>query len=116
MMRALSRRRIARRSLVLVRRGLDVLDQLQKLVFADESLEGRHNGLISGGDFGLDGPREDPRGPRQGQAKVIRGGSYLCHDSYCDRYRVAARSSNTVSSSTGNMGFRCARDAWARNR
>ena len=42
--------------------------------------------------------------------KVMRGGSYLCHDSYCFRYRVAARSSNTLDSSTGNMGFRCARD------
>ena len=57
-----------------------------------------------------DDPRENPRGPRQGEAKAIRGGSYLCHDSYCNRYRVAARSSNTGSSSTGNMGFRCARD------
>jgi formylglycine-generating enzyme required for sulfatase activity len=46
-----------------------------------------------------------------GEAKVIRGGSYLCHASYCNRYRVAARSSNTIASSTGNMGFRCARDA-----
>jgi formylglycine-generating enzyme len=60
-------------------------------------------------DFG-DDARENPRGPRRGEAKVIRGGSYLCHDSYCNRYRVAARSSNTGSSSTGNMGFRCARD------
>lgn len=45
-----------------------------------------------------------------GQGKVIRGGSYLCHYSYCNRYRVAARSFNTPDSSTGNMGFRCARD------
>ena len=28
----------------------------------------------------------------------MRGGSYLCHDSYCHRYRVAARSSNTAES------------------
>lgn len=42
--------------------------------------------------------------------KAIRGGSYLCHHSYCNRYRVAARSSNTIDSSTGNMGFRCVRD------
>jgi len=42
------------------------------------------------------------------QAMVTRGGSYLCHDSYCNRYRVAARSSNTIDTSTGNMGFRCA--------
>ena len=38
----------------------------------------------------------------------MRGGSYLCHDSYCHRYRVAARSSNTPESTSGNTGFRCA--------
>ncbi len=56
-----------------------------------------------------DGGSVDPKGPQRGEAKVIRGGSYLCHDSYCNRYRVAARSSNTPDSSTGNMGLRCAR-------
>ena len=40
--------------------------------------------------------------------KVIRGGSYLCHDSYCTRYRVSARTFNTADSSSGNLGFRCA--------
>jgi len=53
---------------------------------------------------------QDPVGPPAGDRRVIRGGSYLCHDSYCFRYRVAARSSNTPDSSTGNMGFRCVRD------
>jgi formylglycine-generating enzyme required for sulfatase activity len=43
--------------------------------------------------------------------RVMRGGSYLCHDSYCNRYRVAARSSNTAESASGNTGFRCANDA-----
>ncbi len=38
--------------------------------------------------------------------RSVRGGSYLCHRSYCNRYRLAARSSNTPDSSTGNMGFR----------
>jgi sulfatase modifying factor 1 len=38
--------------------------------------------------------------------RVLRGGSYLCHDSYCNRYRNAARSSNTPDSSMGNAGFR----------
>ncbi len=52
--------------------------------------------------------REDPRGPAHGSEKVIRGGSYLCHASYCNRYRVAARTSNSMQSSTGHMGFRCA--------
>jgi formylglycine-generating enzyme required for sulfatase activity len=48
--------------------------------------------------------------------RVIKGGSYLCHESYCSRYRVAARSSNTPNSSTGNMGFRTALDATAEGR
>ncbi|WP_308203075.1 MULTISPECIES: SUMF1/EgtB/PvdO family nonheme iron enzyme [Dietzia] len=44
-----------------------------------------------------------PRGPPN-------GGSYLCHDSYCYRYRVAARSANTAGSATAILGFRCVRD------
>jgi formylglycine-generating enzyme len=48
-----------------------------------------------------------------GRAKVIRGGSYLCHESYCNRYRVAARSRNTPDSTTGHMGFRVAADSQA---
>lgn len=51
-------------------------------------------------------PRHAPAGPVVGDTRVIRGGSYLCHDSYCNRYRNAARSSNTPDSSTGNCGFR----------
>ncbi|MGC0252728.1 formylglycine-generating enzyme family protein [Pseudactinotalea sp. Z1748] len=39
---------------------------------------------------------------------TIRGGSYLCHDSYCNRYRVAARTLNAGDSSSGNTGFRIA--------
>lgn len=56
-------------------------------------------------------PRTDPTGPARGASKVIRGGSYLCHRSYCNRYRVAARTSNTPDSTTGHMGFRCAGEA-----
>ena len=41
---------------------------------------------------------------------AIRGGSYLCHESYCNRYRVGARSSNTSDTTTGNIGFRVAFD------
>ena len=61
--------------------------------------------------FHISAPRDNPQGPPSGNSKTIRGGSYLCHDSYCNRYRVAARTSNTPDSSTGNLGFRCARDA-----
>ncbi len=62
-------------------------------------------------NFHINGPRDNPQGPPSGTSKTIRGGSYLCHDSYCNRYRVAARTSNTPDSSTGNLGFRCVRDA-----
>lgn len=48
----------------------------------------------------------NPTGPPEGTERVMRGGSYLCHHSYCNRYRVAARSKNTPDSSTGNIGFR----------
>lgn len=57
-----------------------------------------------------DDTRRAPTGPPNGDAKVIRGGSYLCHESYCHRYRVAARTKNTIDSTTGHMGFRCAAD------
>jgi formylglycine-generating enzyme required for sulfatase activity len=49
----------------------------------------------------------DPTGPASGEAKVMKGGSFLCHASYCNRYRVAARTSNTADSATSNIGFRC---------
>lgn len=52
----------------------------------------------------------NPQGPPTGTARVLKGGSYLCHRSYCNRYRVAARSSNTPDSATTNMSFRCVRD------
>ncbi|RJK93892.1 formylglycine-generating enzyme family protein [Vallicoccus soli] len=54
--------------------------------------------------------RVDPQGPPTGSSRVVRGGSYLCHDSYCNRYRVAARTGNTPDSTTGHTGFRCAAD------
>jgi sulfatase modifying factor 1 len=44
-------------------------------------------------------------------SKAARGGSYLCHDSYCRRYRVSARNALTPDSFSGNVGFRCVRDA-----
>ncbi len=57
---------------------------------------------------------ENPTGPSAPSEpelrRVMRGGSYLCHASYCNRYRVDARSSNTPDSSTSNLGFRCVRD------
>ncbi len=49
----------------------------------------------------LDPVWTEPTGRRS-----MRGGSFLCHASYCNRYRVAARGSNTPSSASSNVGFR----------
>ena len=51
--------------------------------------------------------RINPQGPANGVVKVLKGGSYLCHRSYCNRYRLAARIGNSVDSTTGHAGFRC---------
>ena len=57
--------------------------------------------------------RRNPRGPEPaGQVRrTQKGGSYLCHRSYCNRYRLGARTGNTPDSATTNAGFRCACDA-----
>lgn len=41
---------------------------------------------------------------------VTKGGSYLCHESYCMRYRPAARHSQDSESPTNHTGFRCVKD------
>lgn len=51
----------------------------------------------------------NPTGPPTGTQKIQKGGSYLCHESYCNRYRLSARIGNTPDSSGGNVGFRCVR-------
>ena len=55
---------------------------------------------------------QDPNGPatamdRQ-QQRVQRGGSFLCHDSYCTRYRPGARQGAAADSGTSHAGVRCA--------
>ncbi|PRA00431.1 sulfatase modifying factor 1 (C-alpha-formyglycine- generating enzyme 1) [Arthrobacter sp. MYb224] len=51
-------------------------------------------------------PELNPQGPTIGRGRVMRGGSHLCHESYCNRYRVSARSYNTADSASSNTGFR----------
>lgn len=53
-------------------------------------------------------PTRDPRFDICTGRRSMRGGSFLCHDSYCNRYRVAARSSNTPTTSASNIGLRVA--------
>jgi formylglycine-generating enzyme required for sulfatase activity len=47
---------------------------------------------------------------RKADAKLLKGGSHLCHQSYCHRYRIAARTSNTPDTSTSHIGMRIAFD------
>lgn len=59
------------------------------------------------------GPSEgcDRRYPLSKNIKVIRGGSFLCHESYCAGFRPSARMSATADSAMPHLGFRCAKDA-----
>lgn len=41
------------------------------------------------------------------EERVVKGGSYLCHPSYCHRYRVAGRTFTAPDASSGHTGFRC---------
>jgi formylglycine-generating enzyme len=43
--------------------------------------------------------------------KVVKGGSYLCADSYCQRYRPAARRPQMIDTGMSHIGFRCVRRA-----
>jgi len=51
---------------------------------------------------GADRSREEALGPR-----VIKGGSYLCAENYCRRYRPAARHAQDARTTTSHLGFRC---------
>jgi len=63
-------------------------------------------------------PAVDPSGPTQARfdplaptiaQRVLKGGSFLCADSYCMRYRPSARIAESVDTSTCHVGFRCVR-------
>jgi formylglycine-generating enzyme required for sulfatase activity len=56
---------------------------------------GARGGSIAAGD--------QARVPR----KVMKGGSHLCAENYCQRYRPAARYAQPVDTTTGHVGFRC---------
>lgn len=55
-------------------------------------------------------PERNPTGPADGWPRIQRGGSFLCHASYCERYHVHSRTRNDPDSSTSNAGFRVAAD------
>ena len=43
--------------------------------------------------------------------RLSKGGSFLCHASYCHRYRIAARTGSSPDTSTSHQGFRLVYDA-----
>ncbi|WP_452224029.1 formylglycine-generating enzyme family protein [Lacinutrix chionoecetis] len=47
----------------------------------------------------------NPQNPYQVEM-VMKGGSYLCHDSYCASYRISARMSTSKDSGSDHLGFR----------
>lgn len=57
------------------------------------------------------GPQKsfDPREPYTAK-KVLRGGSFLCNDSYCSGYRVARRMKSSPDTGLEHTGFRCVKD------
>lgn len=65
---------------------------------------GLHN--MTGNVWEWTSSRFSPTDPRA----VMRGGSYLCHESYCRRYRTSARTVTTPDTSLGHTGFRIAVD------
>jgi sulfatase modifying factor 1 len=54
-------------------------------------------------------PVRNPKGPLNGDLHVAKGGSYLCHASYCMRYRTSSRQGLDPRTATGHIGFRVAK-------
>lgn len=53
---------------------------------------------------------QDPYTPK----RVLRGGSFLCNDSYCSGYRVARRMKSSPDTGLEHTGFRCVKDVTAK--
>lgn len=62
--------------------------------------------------------RKNPKGPSSSYdpqepglvKRVQRGGSFLCNDQYCERYKAGARGKGEINSPTNHIGFRCVKD------
>ena len=63
----------------------------------------------SADDYYARSPRSDPQGPPSGEERVLRGGSWMCSENFCQGFRAAARMSSAPDSGLNNLGFRCAR-------
>lgn len=69
-------------------------------------------------DYYKKSPKDNPKGPSDSYdpdepgavKRVQRGGSFLCSDEYCIRYKPGSRGKGEVSSGSNNLGFRCVKD------
>ncbi|SMG50189.1 formylglycine-generating enzyme family protein [Sphingobacterium psychroaquaticum] len=69
-------------------------------------------------DYYATSPKTNPKGPAESHdpqepgmvKRVQRGGSFLCNDQYCERYKAGSRGKGEVNSPTNNVGFRCVQD------
>ena len=52
----------------------------------------------------------DPRNPYAADSRVQKGGSFLCHASYCSSYRPSAKMATPPDTGMSHLGFRCVRD------
>ncbi|MBC6490385.1 sulfatase [Flavihumibacter stibioxidans] len=70
-----------------------------------------YQSVANGKSVNPTGPQKsfDPQDPYTPK-KVLRGGSYLCNDSYCSGYRVARRMKSSPDTGLEHTGFRCVKD------
>ncbi len=69
-------------------------------------------------DYYKQSPSNNPKGPNDSydpdepnaQKHVQRGGSFLCSDEYCIRYKAGSRGKGETNSASNNIGFRCVKD------
>jgi len=54
--------------------------------------------------------RDEPFNPTPQSEKVLKGGSFMCHVSYCHGYRVSSRSHTPPDNALFHVGFRGVRD------
>jgi sulfatase modifying factor 1 len=70
-------------------------------------------------DYYSQSPEDNPKGPSNSYdpdepntiKRVQRGGSFLCSDQYCIRYKAGSRGKGEVKSASNNLGFRCVKDS-----
>ncbi len=68
--------------------------------------QGQNKSRGQGDEENQDNEEKQAMSQRMSQ-RVIKGGSFLCSENYCTRYRPSARISETEDTSTNHLGFRC---------